>query len=255
MALGALTTAFTPPSDCATAGLGYVINSPLDNTSTAMYFLTTGAQNPTCFPSSKVPESTDYYSPGLCPQGYTAACLTSTVLSRGNGFESIVTCCPTVQKFNCFSGIPSRDWGGRDFCTATVTSATINAVPTLSDSPEDGLGMLVLTSPIVNALGIQVRHQSTDSEILGFLTPTISVSPSATNVPVTLSVAPQLDDISFTGIIIGGGVALALLIRVSSILALRQKLYGMSSFPPRVTPRNWEALPDLESLVDETGDD
>ncbi|KAK6080644.1 formamidopyrimidine-DNA glycosylase [Seiridium cupressi] len=104
-----LTTTFTPPPDCTGGAVGV-----LRANSGSSYFLTAGPGASSCFPSGKIPGYTEYYSPGLCPHGFTAACLTSSPLPQGNGIETVATCCPTVYSFGCFPGLVGTDWGPAD---------------------------------------------------------------------------------------------------------------------------------------------
>ncbi|KAI1206969.1 uncharacterized protein F4807DRAFT_463032 [Annulohypoxylon truncatum] len=76
-----------------------------------------------CWPSGYLTSNALYYSPGLCPSGYRPACNASNVI--GASTETIQTCCPTAMPYTLVQNITG------------ITGA-------------------------INALGIQVRFQSTD---------------------------------------------------------------------------------------------
>lgn len=103
---GPLTTTFTAPASCATAtGLYQIWSSSSSSRSgdgegaTATYHYEQGplASLASCFPSGYDAAATGagaYYSPGLCPSGYTAACSSTGVVSA-TATETAFTCCPT----------------------------------------------------------------------------------------------------------------------------------------------------------------
>ncbi|KAK9793146.1 hypothetical protein SCARD494_06618 [Seiridium cardinale] len=203
-----LTTTFTPPPDCTAGAVGV-----LRANSGSSYFLTAGPRASSCFPSGRIPGYTEYYSPGLCPHGFTAACLTSSPLPQGNGIETVATCCPT----------------GMVDCTTTTGSAVldpnvVSSLSRLSAKSSDVSGRVTLTSPVINAIAVQVRYQSTDSAILGFATPTSS----STALPTT-SIAPQttsrsgLSGGAIAGIVVGVVVVLILVVGSSIYLLLSKR--------------------------------
>ena len=84
MSVGSLTTTFTPPPRC------------LDSFSTiawSSFFVAGPLTTRGCMPDNFQFSSTNYYSPGICPVGYTTACRHSNV--AGTISETVVTCCPT----------------------------------------------------------------------------------------------------------------------------------------------------------------
>ena len=95
-----LTTTFSPPSACTTdtwyieyvKGTYYYTTS-ISNSLEGWYF----SQGPTdwssCFPSGYEATTDFYYSPGVCPSGYSIA--SSSVLSIGVSSETRATCCPS----------------------------------------------------------------------------------------------------------------------------------------------------------------
>lgn len=96
---GPLTTTFTAPASCATATGLYQIWSSGSEGASATYHYEQGplASLSSCFPSGYDASATGaepYYSPGLCPSGYTAACSSTGVVSA-TATETALTCCPT----------------------------------------------------------------------------------------------------------------------------------------------------------------
>lgn len=90
---GPLTTTFTAPSSCATATGLYQIWS--SDSSSYHYEQGPLATMAACFPSGyDSGAKQQYYSPGLCPSGYTAACSSTEVVSA-TATETAYTCCPT----------------------------------------------------------------------------------------------------------------------------------------------------------------
>src|SRR5277367_986586 len=91
-----LTTLFVPPNSCFTDVYWYSYTSgespqpdgPTFLAGDVFYFGLPG--NPNCLPTSWEPSS--YYSPGICPGGYTIAC--SSFSSVETVTETIATCCP-----------------------------------------------------------------------------------------------------------------------------------------------------------------
>jgi len=80
-----LTTIFTPTASC----LSSIFQED------ERYAVLGSPNNPeVCFPSGWAVGSANYFSPGLCPSGYTAACSSLNTLPN-TAIETVVTCCPT----------------------------------------------------------------------------------------------------------------------------------------------------------------
>ncbi|KAI1214295.1 uncharacterized protein F4807DRAFT_120803 [Annulohypoxylon truncatum] len=88
MSLGALTTSFTPPADCTASSALYWVN-----TDSTFYWLHGRPGQSSCFPESYSPYQNQYYSPGVCPVGYTRAC-ESVSTGGDSSFTTTATCCP-----------------------------------------------------------------------------------------------------------------------------------------------------------------
>jgi hypothetical protein len=90
-----LTTLFVPPNSCFTDVYWYSFTSgqsPQPGGTEFMngvhYLGLPGYSN--CLPTNWAPSS--YYSPGICPGGYTIAC--SSINSIETLTETVATCCP-----------------------------------------------------------------------------------------------------------------------------------------------------------------
>ncbi|KAI1654339.1 hypothetical protein F4813DRAFT_392844 [Daldinia decipiens] len=114
--LGPLTTAYQPyGTGCQTIHLGL---------STGASWLQQGTISG-CLPSNFQPEPSYYYSPGVCPQGYTYACTAGVI--DGTSVATAATCCPS--NFVCMS---SRGSDTPNACVSTMPSANFYVVDVLS---------------------------------------------------------------------------------------------------------------------------
>ncbi|KAI0804928.1 hypothetical protein GGR55DRAFT_657758 [Xylaria sp. FL0064] len=87
--LGPLTTTFTPQGpDCASTFLGRVSDNVW------VQYGVGASPSSACYPSSFIPYEPYYYSPGICPSGYTAACTAQISVSSDVSAKQL-TCCPT----------------------------------------------------------------------------------------------------------------------------------------------------------------
>ncbi|KAK4443365.1 Gag poly protein, partial [Podospora aff. communis PSN243] len=103
-----LTTTFTPPPHC-TSSAGLHISEWKPSPAQGLWYAVGPLQSPPhfpCFPPSYNPTTQNYYSPGLCPSGYTPACTSRNTIASLT--ETIYTCCPTAQgfTFSCISDAP-----------------------------------------------------------------------------------------------------------------------------------------------------
>lgn len=90
--IGPLTSTFQAPSSCTTSGPHiYQIWTGKESRYEQGPLFTEGSN---CFPSSYDISPEKYYSPGICPQGYTAAC-TRTNPIQTTAAETALICCPT----------------------------------------------------------------------------------------------------------------------------------------------------------------
>lgn len=158
---GPLTTTFTAPSACATATGLYQIWSGSDS-----YHYEQGPllSRPDCYPSGYDASPSQYFSPGLCPTGYTAACSSTHVLSSVVA-ETAYTCCPTAAVYACADSADTLV-SGQSFlgCTTVFDQALVLAsVTVVSDGTTDLLP--AATEGAGSGLGansIAVRFRSGD---------------------------------------------------------------------------------------------
>lgn len=93
--LGPLTTTYTP----AGANCNSIFQA---NGGALIYGTVWSSQLSSCLPSSYIGNDPYYYSPGICPSGYTYACSAS----YGDGVSAggvQATCCPTYVLVGYFS--------------------------------------------------------------------------------------------------------------------------------------------------------
>ncbi|KAI0012207.1 hypothetical protein F4779DRAFT_106859 [Xylariaceae sp. FL0662B] len=151
---GPLTTTFTPPTACETqtADIYLLVQSDGD------YFAQGPVDPGSCWPSGYSAKTNEYYSPGICPSGFTPACNRTNII--GLSTETIQTCCPVSLQHTCRS-LGHIGWGDcyweldqTEFWTLTsITVINSSITSTASFGGQAGA---------INALGVQVRFQSTD---------------------------------------------------------------------------------------------
>ncbi|KAI1337981.1 hypothetical protein F5Y15DRAFT_425405 [Xylariaceae sp. FL0016] len=118
--IGPLTTTYTPiGADCTSTFLG------LNGGNKWLQYGVGGASSTPCLPSKFKPYQNFFYSPGLCPSGYTSACQsTNPPLTADAASETTAICCPT--SYSC------RDDRGDDpfGCLSCFNDAQVFAVST-----------------------------------------------------------------------------------------------------------------------------
>jgi hypothetical protein len=157
--LGPLTTTFIPPPSCTSSFAHVYITT--DPGGTAAFG---GPVSPDgCFPTNYQNPLSNYYSPGICPLGYTAAC--SSLNSLGSLTETAVTCCPGFGfSYWCVGtnqGSPVSWVTTYHGCGSGFT--TMSTVATIASNGDTfvftwGQGDL-------NAIGVQVRFQSVENVV------------------------------------------------------------------------------------------
>ncbi|KAI8627982.1 hypothetical protein F5Y19DRAFT_149775 [Xylariaceae sp. FL1651] len=234
--LGPLTTPFVLQPDCSAAletNFKYWSNSP-------SYYLLQGPVGATsCFPSGYNGEYTQFYSPAVCPQGYTPACTAfQPEYPGGASTETIYTCCPTKYAYECRSR-PWYEWQSTLECTVseglplytTITSlieVSGRFVTTILTSIEgyEGEGL--------NAYGVQVRFKSGDFitttiTMQSTLSSTVRTTTQTLTIPVQTSTAVSdskpatLSAGAAAGIIVASGVSGAALLASIAFFVHRRK--------------------------------
>lgn len=158
---GPLTTTFTAPSSCATATGLYQIFSEAES-----YHYEQGplGSRTECFPSGYDTSPSLYYSPGLCPSGYTPACSSTDIVSR-TATETAYTCCPTAAAYTCAGTIgelgASETYLG---CTTTFGGDIVIAqITAISDGITELIKSTTESSGVgIGANSIAVRFRSGD---------------------------------------------------------------------------------------------
>lgn len=93
--IGPLTSTFTPPASCSESTGWYKIWTPsVDSLGTTSQYYN-DFRGPysvnDCLPSGYSPGQ-NYYSPGVCPSGYTSACTRDGDFAKPS--ETRIVCCP-----------------------------------------------------------------------------------------------------------------------------------------------------------------
>ncbi|CAD6449391.1 6186bbd2-40c5-4b47-8e9f-8eb3339936ba [Sclerotinia trifoliorum] len=161
--VGPLTTTYTPSgSDCSQI---FWAQNPINHW---LAFGGIGTGSTTCMPSGFNRETAYYYSPGICPTGYSAAC--SSFSTDSSATKTVATCCPTG--YTCFANRPSDQiYGCTSYFTEdatlsinsvlfdTVTAASTTSYPVIYASTK-----ITVTSGINNvaAYGIIIERASDD---------------------------------------------------------------------------------------------
>ncbi|KAI0202491.1 hypothetical protein F4808DRAFT_421791 [Astrocystis sublimbata] len=184
--LGPAPTNFELPSSCAEdLQSAYWYHA---NASTGWWLIQGPEEQTTCYPSGYATSTLgeQYYSPGQCPTGFTAACQGYRPLG-GTLTETIVTCCPTQAAYSCQTRPTDKYfWESTLGCVSTVESSTVLTFNSVSD----GATFLEQTTTLVssngfNAYSIQVRYQATD--LVATAASTGTTSPQSTSSTTTSS--------------------------------------------------------------------
>jgi len=206
--LGPLTTYWTPPSTCIST-----MTSVNDWDENLWLGMTGNIVNLNCYPPNYATD--DVYSPGICPSGWTSACSPQQASTTSAIFPPTITavqCCPS--SLSCYTSLDLEQYGFA-FCTSSISASYISALavpsPTSGATPKSGVisGSWVygnFKNQAVRAKPIFVAYQSTDSEILQLLTPSLR-SPSTTSASSTTPTSAPPTSTVTTGLTIHGGLS------------------------------------------------
>ncbi|RFU26333.1 hypothetical protein B7463_g10006, partial [Scytalidium lignicola] len=160
---GPLTTTFTPAASCT--------HDFYTNVQSNYYSI--GGQSPSqCFPSGWASMS-QYFSPGVCPDGYTQACYDWS--ASGTNTETRATCCPTG--YECYT-LQAFNFPGQ----ACVSLFAHEATTTVTD----GIALTTMVATLhtkteaVNGYGVSIRYNAQDF-VSSTSTSTSSSSTSSTS--------------------------------------------------------------------------
>lgn len=242
MSRPSLTTIFTPPSSCSS------IITWNGNLFWQGGILQTN--DPNCFPASFSEIFDGYYTPGICPQGWTSAgSLTGTGALVFNTAESNAMCCPSGYSMVAGEPVPGNNG---DFCASHLTGTLTNVFSTtallegpIPETPSlTTLNADTLASPYAWQDVIQVRWQSTDTEILSLMATvsaaaTMSSSPKSTPALASATSSAPSFQSSESGsagsssslstgasIGIGIGVAVAAMILIGFLILMVKRKWG-----------------------------
>ncbi|KAF7941777.1 uncharacterized protein EAE97_006614 [Botrytis byssoidea] len=154
--IGPLTTTYTPTgSDCNQI----FWSQNLKNSWLAHGAI--GSGSTTCMPSGFNRETAYYYSPGVCPTGYSAAC--SSYSTDSSATKTIATCCPTYSirpNYGCASFFTEdQTLSINSALFNTVTAASTTSYPVIYASTT-----ITVTSGVdkVAAYGVIIQRASDD---------------------------------------------------------------------------------------------
>ncbi|KAI2472291.1 hypothetical protein F4781DRAFT_384045 [Annulohypoxylon bovei var. microspora] len=173
--LGPLTTAYSAGgTNCESI---YLTNNDV------LVYGTIDASLSSCMPTSFVPWDGNYYSPGICPSGYTYACTAGV----GNG-GTAATCCPT--SYQCRIGRQSDDPAACNSLMLTDSSFTISKYV----SADSGTVSTITTKFYASgnwvfAKGVVVRRAS-DDPVWDSITPTPSTLTKSSTTDAQSSIIP-----------------------------------------------------------------
>lgn len=171
---GPLTTTFTAPPACATATGLYLIWPGIGE-----YHYQQGplGSRTECFPSAYDASPSRYYSPGLCPSGYTPACSSTDIISSRTT-ETAYTCCPTAAAYTCAGTIDGVIAAGAYLGCATAFDGDIvlARITAISNGNTEVIQSTTESSGVgVGANSVAVRFRSGDLQ--SDVATTVSVRP------------------------------------------------------------------------------
>jgi hypothetical protein len=149
--LGPLTTTFTPPADCDL--LTVWINPQVEGSTTRTTYTNlfqydiSWPAGGRCFPSGRPTGSFQgddfYYSPGLCPKGWTSY---QSGMRSNDGIETVAMCCPSgFTRTSDFDIVGSSEFtacNSKILAVATVTAVVVSG-PNPDVIPGNPIGTIV----------------------------------------------------------------------------------------------------------------
>ncbi|KAI3318447.1 hypothetical protein HD806DRAFT_540297 [Xylariaceae sp. AK1471] len=229
--LGPLTTTFTPSgADCSSTFIAYVYRNEW------LQYGVGGAASSACLPTNFNPYESHYYSPGLCPSGYTSACSAEVSFSTRSALETEATCCPSAylchedrsdDPFGCWSCfIEPRTFAASAFFFSTDSAGVTTKI-------SFGTTTEVWSTNCIRAYGPIVRRVAGD---ISSVTSSTSSSPtdSRSDYSTATATAPAaiggdrkaaggLSTGAAAGIGVGSGLAAFLLIGTTVVLFRRRR--------------------------------
>ncbi|KAK3315777.1 hypothetical protein B0H66DRAFT_270756 [Apodospora peruviana] len=226
--LGPLTTTFTPPASCASSTGIHIVATycgPDDPNPAGCVYWAEGPIQPAteCYPPKHNPTVRRYYSPGLCPSGYTPGC-TSRAIVETTVTETIYTCCPTALGYDFSCGQIEYAWQRTLGCTVSLQGKSLgeSSSETLSFTGvtfvDDHLTTRMISTARtelgMGAMGIEVRFRSGDFDESQIAAQTSSRTSSASDSTGTAggkATGGQVNDVGLSkGAAAGIGVSAAI---------------------------------------------
>ncbi|KAH0565119.1 hypothetical protein GP486_001487 [Trichoglossum hirsutum] len=233
-----LTTHFDPPLSCLQhLTLSFVPSPSPSSTITGKTVQPAFADRRECFPSGFLASvyygPANYYSPGLCPIGYTSAC-EPTLPASVNGVksgESAWQCCPSTYTCDPYSyNICNSALNSRVTITVAPDGETVNQWQTITLPNANGdYSLYGERLTVANAPAVMIRFQSSDLPFLSNAateplasTTILSLTTDSTNIlNATQSSNPTITNASSPRELSQGvKIALAIAIPTSIILFL-----------------------------------
>ncbi|KAH8658456.1 hypothetical protein BX600DRAFT_514950 [Xylariales sp. PMI_506] len=239
--LGPLTTTYTPS--------GVNCSSIYQTVKAILLYGTTSASTSSCMPPNFVPYDPYYYSPGVCPSGYT---LDNNCVAGIGGGGTAATCCPSG--YTCRKGRSSTDPNACQSVMQADSSFTIGKyIFTNSTTYSTTITQFYASGNSIYANGIVLRRGSDDPTWpgIGDATTTTTLASQDTPSPSTGTGVPTQtgsassddtssppDDLS-TGskVGIGIGVAFGAILVIGILLAAvligrrRRRLANAAAYP------------------------
>ncbi|KAI1646455.1 uncharacterized protein F4817DRAFT_137949 [Daldinia loculata] len=200
MSLGPLTTSFAPPPDCVASSALYWVN-----TASTFYWLHGRPGQSSCFPDDYSPYQNQYYSPGVCPSGYTRAC--ESISTDGDTIVATrATCCPQGN-YECAptSSSYSYPWGPTLGCMSVYRVNTETAFTTIDgtlNGYEEAGSLTSLFAPgTIMAYGVVIQNSpatttagQTATVVSGSLSDNSAPAPASETWPSTSTTAEAQPD-------------------------------------------------------------
>ncbi|KAH6714058.1 hypothetical protein BKA61DRAFT_55400 [Leptodontidium sp. MPI-SDFR-AT-0119] len=230
----ALTTTFTPSPSC----LSYLYATSGTNNNNQPYVVVNlgpPTDYSTCFPSGWATNSMSYFSPGICPYGYTSACSTLGFLPTITSGETTVICCPSG--YTCgtwpppwvctssFIGFPSTTldlfttgskFGGANAFSVQIRFQATDFVSTTNLGPPAVNTLTDTQPPGLSTFSVQIRFQATD-----FVTTAYLNSPAINT--LTDTQPPGLSTGAKAGIGVGVAIGVLTLLLLGALLLWRRR--------------------------------
>ncbi|PMD56121.1 uncharacterized protein K444DRAFT_54564 [Hyaloscypha bicolor E] len=153
--------------------------------------------------------SINYYSPGICPVGYTTACHSLDLI--GTLSETVVTCCPTPYAYNSLPNLGAYPWQYTFGCQSAFGSGDVFPTAVFaSGTAHVSTGPTTALEGAANALSVQIRYQSTDFQsLIPAPTPTPTSTTTIASISATVGAGSGGDHVISPGVVVGIGVGSA----------------------------------------------